>query len=127
MKINNITLFLMWLHRCLGHKTYRFENWVTFCITCHNRRCDRYFDRYNQEQNKKGREMTKLNREVIIEINQSDECYDLIDTASDQSHDGDGAKELVAKVYEYDAAVKIRTFLNFKGQTQKEVQNDKTT
>jgi predicted RNase H-like nuclease (RuvC/YqgF family) len=38
---------------------------------------------------------------VEIKTNNIDECYDLIDIDSDQSHDGDNAKELVAKVYEY--------------------------
>jgi hypothetical protein len=37
---------------------------------------------------------------ISIKENPKEECFNLVDTDSDQSHDGDGAKELIAKVYE---------------------------
>jgi hypothetical protein len=49
---------------------------------------------------------------IEIKTNNTDECYDLIDVDSDQSHDGDNAKELVAKVYEYPYAFFIADYLN---------------
>lgn len=51
---------------------------------------------------------------IKIEVNNADECYDLIDLDSDQSHDGDGAKELVAKVYDKHKAELICLLLNYR-------------
>ena len=49
---------------------------------------------------------------IRVKINKIDECYDLIDLDSNQSHDGDNAKELIAKVYEYSHAVFIADCLD---------------
>ena len=52
---------------------------------------------------------------MLIDItNNEDECYDLIDMDSDQSHDGDGSKQLIAKVYEKIDADLIANFLNIR-------------
>jgi hypothetical protein len=48
---------------------------------------------------------------IEIKANHDDECYDLIDVESDQSHDGDGARELIAKVYSRNNAVLIANAL----------------
>ena len=49
---------------------------------------------------------------IKVVTNNKEECYNLIDIDSDQSHDGDGAKELVAKVYEKENADLITNLLN---------------
>ena len=49
---------------------------------------------------------------IEIKVNHVDECYDLIDVANDQSHDGDGARELIAKVYDRSYAAKIANLLS---------------
>jgi hypothetical protein len=45
MKVNTQTIFLMKLHKILGHKIYRFENLNIFCITCHNNNIKKTFNR----------------------------------------------------------------------------------
>lgn len=50
--------------------------------------------------------------DIKIEINSNRECFDLIDVDSDQSHDGDGTKELIARVYDFDYAQLITNLLN---------------
>ena len=47
---------------------------------------------------------------IEIKVNHVDECYDLIDVAKDQSHDG--ARELLAKVYDRHYAAKIANLLS---------------
>lgn len=47
-----------------------------------------------------------------IRINNDLEGWDLLDTSSDQSHDGDGAKELICTVYDETYALIIRNLLN---------------
>ena len=49
-----------------------------------------------------------------IEIKPNDqlEGYDLIDANSDQSHDGDNAREVIATVYNRSNAAAIATLLN---------------
>ena len=37
---------------------------------------------------------------IIIRPNNERECFDLVDADSDQSHDDDGAVELIARVYD---------------------------
>jgi len=49
---------------------------------------------------------------IKIIKNDEKECYDLIDVDSDQSHDSDGAKELIASVYEKEYALLIADLLN---------------
>ena len=49
---------------------------------------------------------------IQIETNNYLEGYDLIDVESDQSHDGDNAKEVIATVYERENAEKIKDLLN---------------
>jgi hypothetical protein len=46
--------------------------------------------------------------DIVIRENLSEECYELIDADSDQSHDADGAKELIAKVFEKRWAIIIQ-------------------
>jgi hypothetical protein len=47
-----------------------------------------------------------------MEANNDMECFDIIDTQSDQSHDGDNAKELIASVYDLIYAELISGILN---------------
>jgi hypothetical protein len=55
--------------------------------------------------------MKKLGHYLIRE-NSGLEAYDIIDLGSDQSHDGDGAKEVIASVYEFKNAVLIAELLS---------------
>lgn len=48
----------------------------------------------------------------ILKENDERECYDIIDEDSDQSHDGDEAKELIARVYDRYYAILITDYLN---------------
>ncbi len=48
---------------------------------------------------------------IQIIPNNEDECFDLVDLNSDQSHDQDESKELIAKVYEHRYAVLIADLL----------------
>jgi hypothetical protein len=48
----------------------------------------------------------------VIQPNNEIEAYDIIDTTSDQSHDGDGAKEVICSVYDADGALQICNLLN---------------
>ena len=50
--------------------------------------------------------------DIRVKINNSQECYDLVDVDSDQAHDGDNAKELIAQVFEKKNALKIAYLLN---------------
>jgi hypothetical protein len=47
-----------------------------------------------------------------IRVNNGDECYDLIDEYTNLDHDGDKAKELIAKVYDARYAELIAMLLN---------------
>lgn len=49
---------------------------------------------------------------IKIKVNKHLEGYDLIDLDSDQSHDGDGACEVIATVYAASNASLIATLLN---------------
>ena len=49
---------------------------------------------------------------IEVKKNDKEECYDLIDTDSDQSHDGEGACELIAKVFDPVKADLIALLLN---------------
>ena len=56
---------------------------------------------------------------IEFHTNNERECYDIIDEDSDQSHDGDGAKELIARVYDREYALLITYLLNkFKKQAR---------
>ncbi|MCP3685364.1 MAG: hypothetical protein GY861_22160 [bacterium] len=50
-----------------------------------------------------------MNIQIIVDNN--NECYNLIDCGSDQSHDGDGASEWIATVYDHKYAVFIKNAL----------------
>ena len=56
---------------------------------------------------------------IIITPNDDLEGYDLIDTESDQSHDGDNAKEVIATVYGWQNALIIRQALETEGKDHK--------
>jgi len=62
---------------------------------------------------------------IIIKTNSKEECYNLYDKDSDQSHDGDGAIELIANVFERENAVLIARFLNKKENRLKYDKKDK--
>ncbi len=46
-----------------------------------------------------------------MEVANDGEAYNIIDTQSDQSHDGDGARELICRVYDPQWARQIRSLL----------------
>jgi len=48
---------------------------------------------------------------IKIEPNDPEECYDLLDIDSDESHDGDGAVELICKAYDKETAEKLKNLL----------------
>ena len=56
-----------------------------------------------------------------IRENAEAEGWDIIDLDSDQSHDGDGARELVALVYDYANALLIVALLERHGTQKPEV------
>jgi hypothetical protein len=49
---------------------------------------------------------------VEIRLNNELESFRLVDLDSDQSHDGDGAVEVIADVYTEELANKIASYLN---------------
>ena len=56
---------------------------------------------------------------IQVQVNKEEECFDLVDMDSDQSHDGDGAKEKIASVYNGQHASAIQEALN-QGRTREE-------
>ena len=49
---------------------------------------------------------------IKILVNNKDECFDLVDMDSNQEHDGDGAKEIIAKVFDKEYSIVIKYLLN---------------
>lgn len=49
---------------------------------------------------------------IVLRVNNDIEGYDLVDMDSNQSHDGDGACEVIATVYTEEWATKLQNILN---------------